>query len=385
MRDQFNIFRFRILLVLVLFIISFQKSEAQNTYAEVTGIAGTVVTLRPNHSGTFVVGDLAMVMQMKGVSVVEANNAAYGSVISFNEAGSWTIATVLAVTATTVTLDINVDKYDVNSNVQLISIPPDDGAGNYVEDGTNEPPPWDGYTGGVYVASVCGTYTLNGDLLNSSVGGKGGGFRGGFTNAADKVYYEPLIEQWVAFDTLDFLFSAFKGEGIASTYCKSGDFMDPDLFCTQLMIDRGWCTILGAQLGDGYRKDPSLAYSSGGWAYWFTLLADPDPKKTIQGPLCSIHDVGSGALANAGGSGTQIDGGGGGGGNGGAGGAGGCGWYINYDCRDNGKGLCGNACNATGSMDSTDVQGKGGYATNSTAGEFLFLGGGWWSRIYRLT
>ncbi|MCH7534452.1 MAG: T9SS type A sorting domain-containing protein [Bacteroidetes bacterium] len=336
------------LILISLFTMGYFNVGAQNTYAEVTGVAGNTVTLATGNSGTFVVGNQAMIMQMKGASVEEINNADYGSITNFNSAGTYAFGTVLVASATSVTLSIGVDAYDVNSNVQLISIPPDDGAGNYVEDGTNEPPLWDGYTGGVYAVNICGTYTLNGDLTS-----KGGGFRGGLTNPGNSNYYTPLVEQWVASDPQDFEFSAFKGEGIASTYCQTGDF-----------------------LGPGVQIDPVFAYSSGGWAYWYTLLADPNPWSTDYGILCSVHDIGSGALANGGGSGLQANGGGGGGSNGGAGGNGGCGWYINYDCTNGGIGMCGKACNATGAMDSTDSQGIGGYAIASTTGSSLFLGGG---------
>ncbi|MCH7535030.1 MAG: hypothetical protein IH948_04690, partial [Bacteroidetes bacterium] len=142
-----------IMLAIALAIVWSGNVEGQNTYAEVTGVGGSVVTLAAGHAGTFVVGELAMIMQMKGASVSEGNNAGYGAVTGFNNAGTYAFATVLAVSATSVTLDINVDAYDVTSNVQLISIPPDDGSGNYVEDGSNEPPEWDGHTGGVYAMS----------------------------------------------------------------------------------------------------------------------------------------------------------------------------------------------------------------------------------------
>ncbi|NQY08031.1 MAG: T9SS type A sorting domain-containing protein [Flavobacteriales bacterium] len=323
-----------ILAIALLIVFSFTTVKSQtNTYASVASVSGKVVSLNAGHSGTFIVGNQALIIQMKGASISETNNSDYGAVTAYNNAGAYEIATIEAINGDDITLCINVDAYDVNSNVQLISIAADDGSGNYQEDGSNTPPAWDGYTGGVYAMKVCGTYTLNGNLTSS-----GGGFRGGIPNGTG-TYYGSLTQQWAATDVNDNDFSGFKGEGIASTFCNTTD------------------------LGEGVNLNVLTGTSSGGWAYNYVSINMGTP-----GTLCSVNDLGSGAIANGGGAGTNSLGGGAGGGNGGVGGDGGCGWASNYDP------ICamGSAC--VGCV-KEDVQGLGGLATGGT-GSILHLGGG---------
>ncbi|NQY12055.1 MAG: SprB repeat-containing protein, partial [Flavobacteriales bacterium] len=319
-------------LLMLLSIHSIVKSKT-NTYAPVVDATGSVVTLLAGHKGKFVVGEQALIMQMKGAEIIEENAAVYGRVKAYNAAGTYEFAIVTAIAGDVITLNISVDAYDVNSYVQLISVP-GDGLGGFTEDGTNEPLPFDGYSGGVYVVNVCGTYTLNGSLLST-----GGGFRGGAINYEGN-YYDVAAQQWVAKDLKDNVVGSFKGEGIASTFCTEGDIYPlPNYDPVVMGNPKGW--------------------SSGGWAYYYDNAEDG-------GDLCSVHDQFSGALANAGGSGTQVDGGGGGG-NGGAGGDGGCGWDENFGGAHpmNGAGF-----------DLTDVQGVGGYAVGLTTGARVHLGGG---------
>ncbi|NQY09603.1 MAG: gliding motility-associated C-terminal domain-containing protein [Flavobacteriales bacterium] len=325
-------------IILILLFFTSSQVKSQNTWASVQAVAGSVVTLNAGHAGNFIVGEQALIIQMKGATIVETNSPAYGGVTGYNGAGTFAFANVLAVNGDDITLDIGVDAYNVAANVQLVSVP-GDGAGDYVEDGTNLPMEWDGHKGGVYAINICGTYTLTGDLgIAASAGGGGGGFRGGLSNGVGD-YYGALEQQFVALDLNDFDFGAFKGEGIASTYCTMTD------------------------LGEGVPIDVLTGTSSGGWAYNYAVINMGKP-----GVLCSEHDIGSGPIANGGGSGTMVDGGGGGGGNGGVGGVGGCGWNINY------VNLCamGKAC---GDCVKEDVQGFGGLATGGT-GLTVHLGGG---------
>ncbi|NQY11578.1 MAG: hypothetical protein HRT71_18930 [Flavobacteriales bacterium] len=245
------------IIFLSLLILASFNVHAQNTYAYVTGVSGNVVTTEVSYSlAGFVVGEKALIIQMKGASIYENNDAGYGAVTAYNEAGSYEFGTITAIGATSITLDISVNQYDVNASVQIISIPPDDGSGDYTEDGSNPPALWDGHTGGVYAVNVTGTYNLTGDIgvLHTDVAGatfgKGGGFRGGPSNLSGH-YYAVGAQQWVANDLLDTEFGSFKGEGIASTYCNSGDKGPGE------DLDR-W---------SGY-------YSSGGWAYTFGVIGN---------------------------------------------------------------------------------------------------------------
>ncbi|NQY08029.1 MAG: T9SS type A sorting domain-containing protein [Flavobacteriales bacterium] len=329
----------RLSTLIILSFFSFSIVNAQtNTYAAVTGISGNVITLTVGHTGAFVVGEQALIIQMKGATITETNDASYGTITSTNGAGSYCFLSVTAVSANSVTVDLNVSGFDVNSNVQLISIAPDDGSGNFTENGGNEPPKWNGFTGGVYVMSVCGTYTLNASLLSN-----GGGFRGGLPSLSVN-YYGSIAEQWVANDLEDYDVGAFKGEGVASTFCNEGE--------------------LGEGVAVPRPSYSNVGYSSGGWAFHYK-----DGKSTgLPGDLCNVNDVGTGALANGGGGGGVVNGGGGGGGNGGIGGLGGCGWAANYDPQC----AMGSAC---GTCVKEDPQGKGGLPI-STTGNQLFLGGG---------
>ena len=85
----------RVLSIALALIITVTTVNAQtNTYASVQVIASTVVTLRASHSGVFEVGEQALIIQMKGATIVETNSPAYGGVTGYNGAGTFAFANV---------------------------------------------------------------------------------------------------------------------------------------------------------------------------------------------------------------------------------------------------------------------------------------------------
>ncbi|HVM90033.1 MAG TPA: T9SS type A sorting domain-containing protein [Puia sp.] len=165
-----------LVLALLLMPILSKAQTVINTYARVTAISGTTLTIS-NATGTFSAGQ-AILMQMKD-SVVQAstgNNSNFGNIDNIRNAGVSELVTISSVSGTTVTLSNSPNNsyyLTANSRVQLISYPTL-GTGTYTLTSSLTASAWDGNVGGVLAFRVNGTLILNN---NMSVDGKG--FRGG--------------------------------------------------------------------------------------------------------------------------------------------------------------------------------------------------------------
>ncbi|MBA2422953.1 MAG: hypothetical protein H0V61_06980, partial [Chitinophagales bacterium] len=174
-----------------------------NNYAQVTGIAGTIITTIS--SAGFSVGDQIVIIQMKGATIINTNIVSYGDITSLNDAGNWEFATIAAITGNDIIISADlVNTYTAtNGKVQIVSVP------SYCSvtiTDTLSCQPWDGLTGGVLAFISGGTVTMNADI---NVSGKG--FRPGPTcnngtlNCSNTGYfYNP-----------DNCLAGWKGEGIA--------------------------------------------------------------------------------------------------------------------------------------------------------------------------
>lgn len=198
--------------VALLFCISIGSGWAQsisgviNTYHRVTNITGNQVTVVVGAG--LAVNDRVLLIQMKGATITQTNNAAYGDVTAYNDAGNYEVRTVTAVAGNVITLDVvPCNTYTPATGfVQLVRIPVHP---NPTVTATLMGATWNGALGlgGVIAVETPGTLTLNADIDASSIGFRGGNFQSGGFSCADAVYFSNLnqggekgegITDWIA-------------------------------------------------------------------------------------------------------------------------------------------------------------------------------------------
>lgn len=210
---------FVILLIATLFT-SPAKSQTTNisgivnTYHKVIQIIPAKACVRVNNPAGLILFRKVMIIQMKGASVVTANNSSFGDTTSLNFAGNYEIGTICGIRGDSVFLFHNVlNQYTINDKVQLVQF------GEYfsatVVD-TLKAASWDNNagTGGVLAISVDETLTLNAPIYADSTGYKGGEYRlsngtcgNGFPVASASAYHYDA-------NILSPQNGSFKGEGV---------------------------------------------------------------------------------------------------------------------------------------------------------------------------
>jgi hypothetical protein len=144
-----------------------------NRYAAVTAINAATNTMTVDSPTCFNVGDLIMIMQMKGATITTTNTAAYGNVTAYNNAGRYEARTISSIAGNNITFNAAFGyPFDATKSVQLIKIA--NITGNATLDGTIMPQAWDGTKGGVVVIFASGTMTLNADINAAGMGFRGG-------------------------------------------------------------------------------------------------------------------------------------------------------------------------------------------------------------------
>jgi len=156
------------------------------------------------------VGDEVLIIQMQGATISETDDANFGTISNYNDAGNYEIGTICDITGNVVLFDdVLVNSYTANGNAQVVSIPHYTDA--LISGGALTCDPWDGTTGGVLILKVDGTL----DFGNENIITRGLGFRGfaaltsngncsGFS--PDNTYFKPFTDPSVR---------SRKGEGIA--------------------------------------------------------------------------------------------------------------------------------------------------------------------------
>ncbi len=148
-----------------------------NSYTNVTNIAGTAVTV--GSSASFAVCDRVMIIQMKGATINTTNNASFGQITAYNNAGNYEFATIASIAGNVITLNAPLTlAYTTTGAVQLIRVP------TYAAPtitGVLTCTPWNGTIGGVLVFESSGPVTMNANINVSGSGFIGGNMiAGGF-------------------------------------------------------------------------------------------------------------------------------------------------------------------------------------------------------------
>lgn len=176
-----------------------------NSYAIVTGFSCQSVNV--NSSSGFTPGDRVIIIQMKGAIIDTSNTTAFGTILGYNGAGNYEMATIQSISGNTINLmDSVLRTYDVNGAVQLIKVPV---YGNVNVNGVLTCQAWNGSTGGVLAFEADTVVTLSADI---DVSGKG--FRGATLTNGSLVSCHGDTSNY--FETSGSLSTAHKGEGIVN-------------------------------------------------------------------------------------------------------------------------------------------------------------------------
>jgi gliding motility-associated-like protein len=144
-----------------------------NAYTPVLGYEPCGNKITVENAGPFNIGDTVLMIQMKGAVIDSNNNASFGTITNYNNAGNYEYNYVKGKSGNVIELkNIFLRNYSIPAGkVQLIRVPYYQNA-NVIT--TLTCLPWDGNKGGVLVMNIAGDLTLN---ANIDVSGKG--FRGG--------------------------------------------------------------------------------------------------------------------------------------------------------------------------------------------------------------
>ena len=178
-----------------------------NTYTSVTNVSitGCNSTITVDSILNFQAGDLVLIMQMNGALIDTTNSSAYGTILSYNNAGNFEFAKISSI----VGLNISLTNKLVNSyspsigSVQLIKVP------QYARPkitGTLTCKSWDGIKGGVL--AIDATQSIR---FTDSISLFRQGFRGG--KVVNGTTFYPHQGYWTS--TYNPTYYAAKGEGIA--------------------------------------------------------------------------------------------------------------------------------------------------------------------------
>lgn len=167
-------FHFTIFVLFLVFTFGVLRSQnisgTVNLYTNVTAIAGPVVTV--GSAAGFAACDRVMIIQMKGATINTTNNASFGQITAYGNAGNYEFATVASIAGNQITLSTPLAlTYTTTGAVQLIRVP---SYTNPTVTGTLTCAPWNGITGGVLVFESTGPVTLN-----ANIDVQGRGFVGG--------------------------------------------------------------------------------------------------------------------------------------------------------------------------------------------------------------
>ncbi|NBO62035.1 MAG: hypothetical protein EBU82_13945, partial [Flavobacteriia bacterium] len=131
----------------------------------------------------FSVGDRVLLIQMKGATISSTNNASFGQIQNYGNAGNFEFTNIAAINGTTITFVQNLCRtFTVSGLVQLIRVP----VYNQVTIvGTLTALPWNGTIGGVVAIEATGGITFNANLDVQGQGFVGGTWTNGFFACGD--------------------------------------------------------------------------------------------------------------------------------------------------------------------------------------------------------
>lgn len=143
-----------------------------NSYTEVLSKDICLNNITVRDISSFHIGDTVLLIQMKGAFIDSSDNAGFGVVNNYNNAGNYEFNYIKSITGNQIEL-LNViqRQYDIiNGKVQLVRVPYFQ---DYSVDDKLTSLAWDGSKGGVLVFNVKNNLVLNGEIDVSGKGFKG--------------------------------------------------------------------------------------------------------------------------------------------------------------------------------------------------------------------
>ena len=151
-----------------------QISGIVNSYAKVTAVGNNYLDLAD--ASEFQVGDKVLIIQMKGATIVTANDSTFGNVTSWGNAGNYEFGKIVSKSGNRINFVHKICKaYDPAHAVQAVKVP----VYKKVDIvGTLTASPWDGEKGGIVAIWASGRVKLKKDIDVSAIGFRGGQFNG---------------------------------------------------------------------------------------------------------------------------------------------------------------------------------------------------------------
>ncbi len=138
-------------------------------------VASSSLNANSRFSGNLVAGELVMIIQIQGATISTINDATYGTVSSYGNAGRFEFAEVASVpNSTTINLTVGLKRsYTASGKVQVIRVPRYSSF-TVTAAGSVTSPAWNGSTGGIVAIESNGTSVIDGSIDVSAKGFRGG-------------------------------------------------------------------------------------------------------------------------------------------------------------------------------------------------------------------
>ena len=185
-----------------------------NNYYAIVGLNTPNATLTVSSVAGINVGEIMLLIQMKGAAIDQSSSSSYGDINAYNGAGYCELVEVCEIIGNDVVLTGLLEhSYSVNGALQLISFPD---VSSISVDGNVFAQNWNGSTGGVVCMRAQNSITLNDSIDVSQLGFRGGAhlvspFDCNFLFTLDAYEYESSTGH-----------GAMKGEGIAHYTINDG-------------------------------------------------------------------------------------------------------------------------------------------------------------------
>ena len=152
-------------------VASANLSGHVNHYDQVIGINGC--SLEVDSTNNFDIGDLVLLIQMKGGTMKHDNDSSYGELTEFGSAGLHEVNEVLYVEGNFIYLKHQISKpFEAENCLQVVGFHPSSSA--TIDQATVRP--WNGKKGGVLFVSVPDNITVNGNINANGAGYRGGAY-----------------------------------------------------------------------------------------------------------------------------------------------------------------------------------------------------------------